>query len=205
MDSRSELMRFDNIDKGPHPKDLRITWLPEDDSISVACPIEPEKSKGYSLCEEPAVVLLSDGRLLMIVRTVTGYTWYTVSDDDGASWRPTEVLRYYENGPKVPHPKDTAPLYRLSDGRYLLFYHNHDGYGYGASGPWDMDARRPMFLAVGEFRPDSHQPIWFSDPKLLYDSDGVKIGPGSGEIEGGRFWLSMYGTFIEHKGQRQLW
>jgi hypothetical protein len=104
-DSRSELMRFDNLDEGPHPKDLQITWLPEggdDKTISVPCPFEPEKSKGYSLAEEPAVVLLPDGRLFLIMRTVTGCIWYTVSEDDGASWRPTEVLRYRDDGPEVP-------------------------------------------------------------------------------------------------------
>jgi hypothetical protein len=31
------------------------------------------------------------------------------------------------------------------------------------------------------------------------------VGPGNGSIEGGRFWLSLYGTFLEHKGQRLLW
>lgn len=45
LDSRSELMRFDNLDEGPPPQHLKITWLPEGDSISVPCPVEPEKSK----------------------------------------------------------------------------------------------------------------------------------------------------------------
>ncbi len=204
-DSRSELMRFDNLDEGPDPRDLKITWLPESDSISVPCPVEPEKSKGYSLGEEPAVVLLPDERLFLIMRTLTGHIWYTVSDDDGSSWRPTEILRQRDGGAEMLHPKSPCPLYRLANGKYLLFFHNHDGTGYGAAGPHDMAARRPIFMAAGEFRPKAHQPIWFSEPTLLFDTDGVACGPGNGTVEGGRHWLAMYGCLTERNGQRVIW
>ena len=205
LDSRSELMRFDNLDDGPHPRDLQLTFLPGGDAISVPCPVEPEKSKGYSLAEEPAVGLLPDGRLFVVMRTRTGRIWYTVSTDDSASWRDAEVLRQYDDGPEMLHPKSPCPLYRLADGRYLLFFHNHDGTGYGAAGPHDMEARRPVFMAVGEHRPDAHQPLWFSRPKLLFDTDGVAIGPGNGTVEGGRTWLALYGCLTECDGRRILW
>ena len=205
-DSRSELMRFDNIDDGPDPKDIKITWLPEtDDTVSVPCPIEPEKSKGYSLAEEPAIVLLPDGRLFMIVRTITGHIWYSVSDDDGANWRPSEILRYTDDGAEVLHPKSPMPMYRMDNGKYVLFFHNHDGTGYGAMSPRDMAARRPIFMTVGEFRPKAHQPIWFSEPEFQFDTDGVACGPGGAGVEGGRDWLAMYGCLTEHKGQRVFW
>lgn len=205
FDTRSELMRFDNIDEGPDPQNLKITWLPDGDSISVPCPVEPEKSKGYSLAEEPAAALLPDGRLFTVMRTLTGHIWYTVSENSGESWRPTEILCRYDGGPEMLHPKSPCPLYRLSDGRYLLFFHNHDGTGYGAHGPQDNDARRPIFMSVGEFRPGAHQPVWFSEPKLLFDTDGVALGPGNGAIEGGRTWLALYGCLTERNGERILW
>ncbi len=208
LDSRSELMRFENIDDDPPPDQLKVTWLPEGDAISVPCPVEPEKSRGYSLGEEPAPVLLPDGRLFLIMRTLTGRIWYTVSDDDGASWRETEVLRRCDGGEEMLHPKSPCPLYRLEDGRYLLFLHNHDGTGYGARGPHDMNARRPIFMSVGEFRPGVHQPIWFSEPKLLFDTDGVAVGPTNndgGGIIGGRTWLALYGSLTEKDGRRILW
>ncbi|MBI4553202.1 MAG: exo-alpha-sialidase [Candidatus Latescibacteria bacterium] len=205
LDSRSELIRFDNLDDGPHPQDLRMTWLPEGDSISVPCPVEPEKSKGYSLAEEPSIVLLPDGGLFMVMRTRTGHIWYTVSDDDGTSWRPADILRRCDGGAGMLHPKSPCPIYRLTDGRYLLFFHNHDGTGYGAAGPHDMNARRPIFVSVGEFRSNAHQPIWFSEPQLLFDTHGVALGPGNGTIEGGRTWLALYGCLTEHHHQRSLW
>ncbi len=204
-DSRSELMRFDNIDEGPDPKDLKITWLPEGASISVPCPVEPEKSRGYSLGEEPSIVVLPDGRLFLIMRTRTGHIWYTVSEDDGASWRATDILRRRDGGPEMLHPKSPCPIYRLEDGRYVLFFHNHDGTGYGAAGPHDMNARRPIFISVGEFRPGAEQPIWFSEPKLLFDTHGVAVGPGGGGVIGGRIWLAMYACLTERDGRRIFW
>jgi len=200
LDSSSELMRFENIDEGPAPRDIKITWLPElEGSIRVPCPIEPERSRGYSLCEEPSIVLLLDGRLFMIMRTVTGRIWYTVSGDDGLSWRRPEVLCYTDNGAEVPHPKSPCPLYRLRDGRFLLFFHNHDGFSYGANGPWDMNARRPLFLSVGDFRNGARQPVWFSEPKLFCDTQGVGIGPEN------LIWLAMYSSLTEHRGKRVFW
>lgn len=200
LDTSSEIMRFDNIDDGPDPEDIKITWLPEEEGVlRVPCPIEPEASRGYSLCEEPSIVLLPDDRLFLVVRTVTGRIWYSVSEDDGVTWRKPSVLRYRDDGAEVLHPKSPCPLYALQDGRFLLFFHNHDGFGYGARGPWDMDARRPLFLAVGEFRPSAYQPVWFSEPRLLCDTQGVGVGPES------RIWLAMYASLTEHNGHRIFW
>ena len=199
-DTGCELMRFDNIDEGPEPEDIQITWLPDQEgTIRVSPGIEPDASRGYSLAEEPAITLLPDGRLWMNMRTVTGRIWYTVSDDHGHTWRPPAVLRYRDDGAEVLHPKSPDPIYRLQDGRYLLFFHNHDGHQYGATGPWDMDARRPLFTTVGEFRSGAHQPLWFSEPKLLCDTQRVGVGVS------GLIWLAMYSSFTDRNGVRIFW
>ena len=79
-DSQAEFMRFENIDESPHPRDVQITWLQDDDTaIRVPVPYEPEASRDYSYCEEPSAVLLPDGRLFTVARTATGQIWYTVS------------------------------------------------------------------------------------------------------------------------------
>jgi putative SOS response-associated peptidase YedK len=52
---------------------------------------------------------------------------------------------------------------------------------------------------VGEFRPNAHQPVWFSQPKLLADSDGVAAGVQ------GRTEMGTYGSLTEHNGKRILW
>lgn len=197
--SQSELMRFDNIDLGPEPDELKITWLPKAEGMLVAPrPAEPGKLPTFA-AEEPSLVLLPDKRLFLTMRTFTGRIWYSVSEDDGETWRKPEVLLNRDQGTEMLHPWSPCPLYALRDGRFLLFYHNHDGYSYGAEGPRDHRGRRPQFLAVGEFRPKARQPIWFSSPKLLFDSAGVGVGPFY------EVWLSMYASLTEHGGQRIFW
>jgi hypothetical protein len=200
LDTSAELVRFDNIEDGPDPRDLELTWLPEiEGELRVSCPIEPERDRGYSLCEEPSLALLPDGRIFLVVRTITGRIWYSVSDDDGASWREPSVLRYSDSGREVLHPKSPCPLYSLNDGRFLLLYHNHDGTGYGAQGPWDSNGRRPLFLSAGIFKPNAEQPIWFEEPLQVCDTHGVGVGPDA------RIWLAMYSSLTEFKGRRILW
>ena len=97
------------------------------------------------------------------------------------------------------NPSSPCPIYRLEDGRYLLFLQNHDGYGYGSRGPTDQNARRPQFLSLGEFRPDAHQPIWFSEPLLFCDTNMVGVFPHF------RKWLSMYASLTEREGERIFW
>ena len=197
---RCEFLRFDNIDEGPDPKDVKITWLPDDeDLVWVPVTFEPEASQGYTFCEEPGLVLLPDGRLFTEMRTANGQIWYTVSDDDGHSWRPTEIMRYQDGGAPMLNPNSPSPMYRLEDGRYLLLLQNHDGFGYGGQGPLALESRRPQFLAVGEFRPDAHQPVWFSKPLLLFDTQKVGVYPLH------MWWLSMYSSLTENEGRRTLW
>jgi len=199
-DSQCELMRFDNIDEGPDPADIKVTFLPDEEgTIRVSCGIEPDATRGYSLAEEPAITTLPDGRLWMNMRTVTGRLWYTVSDDHGHSWRPPEALRYFDDGAEVLHPKSPEPIYRLEDGRYLLFYSNRDGFDQGDTGPWDMAARRPIWIAVGQYRPDARQPLWFSQPRLLMDTQRVKAGLQQLD------WLAMYASLTERDGERVFW
>lgn len=200
LESRCEFIRYDNIDDGPDPKDIELTFLPDDeDLIWVPVTFEPEASEGYTFCQEPGIVLLPDGRLFTEMRTINGQIWYTVSDDGGHTFRPTEILRFKDDGNPVLNPCAPSPMFRLDDGRFLLFMQNHDGYGYGGHGPSDLNSRRPQFFVVGEFRPDAHQPVWFSDPKMIFDTQNVGVFPHFYK------WLSMYASLTEHSGRRKFW
>ncbi len=199
-DVQCEMMRFDNIDEGPEAADIQITWLPEaEGTLRVPSPIEPQRSRGYSIFYEPSIVVLPDERLFLKGSTETGRIWYSISDDHGATWRQPEVMRSRDRGAEMLHPAAPAPLYALEDGRFLLLFHNHDGYSYGAHGPRDVNSRRPLFMAVGEFRPDAYQPIWFSEAKMLCDTECVGVGPEE------LIWLAMYSSLTEREGRRILW
>ena len=201
------MMRFDNIDESPDCDDLKITWLPEGGKgIMMPRYVAPTG------CEEPGIVLLPDGRLFTSMRTYTGYVWYSVSDSDGRTWRDTEVLRYRDNGDPVKHPLAPCPIYRLRDGRYFLLFHNNDYHArnqlFGDPMPelhpiMTMSSifayRRPAFITVGEFRPDAHQPIWFSNPKQILDTEGIAIGPKRDDE------IATYTSFTDYKGKQILW
>ncbi|WP_135548000.1 sialidase family protein [Paenibacillus cymbidii] len=195
-ESRALFVRFDNIDEGPDPRELRLTWLPKDnDGLEVAYPGMPS----LSVAQEPSVVLLPDGRLFSAMRTFTGHIWYSVSADDGDTWTKPDVLRYRDGGEPIKQPIASCPLYALGGGRYVLVFHNNDG-RLGNYGPGDvLHNRRPAFLAVGTFDPAARQPLVFGEPKQLLDTDGVPIGPkGTAEI-------ATYPSMTDYKGRRVLW
>ena len=180
-DSRSYFMRFDNIHEGPHPSEIRITWLPDADAgIEVPLPTKP----GWSAAEEPGLALLPDGRLFVTMRTWEGHIWYSVSDDDGATWRQAEMLRYRDGGEGVEHPFSCCPFYGMNNGRFLLLFHNNPGRRLGhdqLDSDWSSNhlnfIRNPTFMTVGAFHPDAHQPIWFSKPRKLFDTNDIPAGP----------------------------
>ena len=197
-DWRVEFLRYDNIDEGPDPADLRMTFLPDDEDL-ICVPCQLGGGTGKSFCQEASLALLPDGRLFAPMRTANGQVWYTVSEDDGHTWRPTEVLKFKDDGDPLLNPVAPTPIYELEAGRYILFMQNHDGYGYGGRGPLDQDARRPQFFVVGQFRPGAHQPVWFSQPKMIFDTQFVGVFPLY------KKWLSMYASFTHYKGKRILW
>jgi len=195
--SQCELMRFENLNDNPEPKEIEITWFPESDAVTVPS----EHNSEASFAQEASIIPLPDERLFMAMRTDRGVIWYTVSEDDGKSWRETEPMRYSDDDELVLQPVSPASIYRMKDRRFLLLYNNNDGYVYGAEKRWDVKNRRPAFLALGEFRPNAHQPIWFSEPKMFIDNDAVPI-----DIIGNvpRYDAAAYTSFTE-VNQRILW
>jgi len=202
-DSGCKFMRFDNIDDGPDPNNIQIThMLLNGKGLTVPYPLKP----AISVAQEPSIVLLPDGRIFTTMRTLTGYIWYSISEDDGESWRQPEVLRYKDGGEPIKQPLAPCPIYTLKNGRYLLLFHNNDGrlgsYSQFKS-HWEVNQanfiRHPAFIAVGEFRANTHQSIWFSKPKQILDTDGIPVGPkGTAEI-------ATYTSLTEYKGKRVLW
>ena len=204
VDSRSAFLRFENIDDSPPPEEIKITWLPIDqEGLEVPHKMYPE----ISVSQEPALVLLPDKRLFTVMRTMTGHIWYSVSDNDGETWRAPEVLRYQGDGEKITNPMASSPIYSLANGRYLLVFNNNNGkrveYDQFKK-KWDNVnqlnyLRNPAYIAVGEFRASAHQPIWFSQSKELLDTQGHVFGPK------GTASVAMYPSLTEWNDQRTLW
>ena len=188
-------LRFDNILEEADPSRLSVTTLPRGDrGIRIPTAWDPEVSAAM----EPAVQPLSDGRLLCLLRTVTGSIQYCLSADFAETWSEPRPLCFRPGGRPVPHPNAPVGFHRMGDGRFLLLFHNNDGTANGCSGPLDWRARRPVYASVGsEIDNPGGQPLAFSEPRFFYDNGGPER-PHAGS-------LALYGTFFEHEGIRYWW
>jgi BNR repeat protein len=195
MEAVVQFMRFENIDEHPEVKDIEITWSADADALRVGHYLKPM----LSIAQEPSLVYLPDGRLFCTMRTMTGCVWYSVSQDDGRTWRNPAPLLRKDHGDPILEPLCCCPIYRYSEGRYILLHHNNDGRFEGSKPEDTNNNRRPAFIALGEFRTDAHQPIWFSASKQLMDNDGQGIGPLK------RTDIGVYPSVTRRQGQFVLW
>lgn len=202
IESVCEFMRFGNVDEDPDPSALRIKYSAWGDK---ALRVPHYKHPLLSIAQEPSLVRLPDDRLFCVMRTCTGYIWWSQSSDDGETWCSPRPLLNRDFGQPLLNPVGCDPIYRLADGRYVLLYSNNRGdiTGGGAS---DAGPRRPCYVTLGEFRPNADQPLWFSDPKFLMDTndygvDGVENTPDTPRNSA----LSMYSSFSTREGNNVLW
>ena len=169
-----EFFRIENIDDDPEPKDLILTFTAQNEE-GLCAPLRCFDKDHPSSGEEPAICELPDGRLFCVFRTGEGHVWYSVSADDGTTWRKAEMLRYRDGGEGIAHPLSPCPMFRVSDQEYVLFTHGHDGF-FGKDFPQiNTNWRNPVVMLKGEFRPDAHQPIWFSEPVEIMNNGNVVI------------------------------
>ena len=189
-----EILRFDNIDDDPEPENLVISrFAANEKSLNAPFRTDPSRRCG----EEPALAELPDGRLFCVFRTCEGHVWYSVSEDHGETWRECEMLRYRDNGEGVEHPLSPCPMFRISDNQYVLFTHNNDGFFGQTDRPkTDGNWRNPLFVLKGEFRPDAHQPIWFSQPVEFMNNGDVALT---------RKDLAMYASLTVENGTPVFW
>jgi hypothetical protein len=141
------------------------------------------------------------------MRTASGSPFWSQSRDGGETWDVPRRLLRRDGGEPLLHPLSPCPMYDLGgpaagSGRYALFIHNHDGH-YKNYGPTDTSFhRRPIHLVHGKFQPGADQPVWFEEPKLFFDHDGVSLGkPGTA----GRQDLALYASSTVRDGVPVLW
>jgi hypothetical protein len=193
-----EFMRFLNVDGHPEPRDLKVSYAAwGDKSLRVPYYRDPL----MTVAQEPSLVRLPDDRLFCVMRTNSGYIWYSVSADDGENWCAPRPLLRRDFGEPILQPVSCCPLYRLSTGRYILLHHNNRG-GYLETPEATSGPRRPAYIALAEFRPNADQPLWFSASKQLMDNGDVGI---DGDPNGRQKSIGVYTSFTNHKGNDVLW
>ncbi|MDR3261393.1 MAG: exo-alpha-sialidase [Tannerella sp.] len=204
QDSRSYFMRFENLDENPLPEEIVISWLPVE---KVGIEVPHKTYPHLSVAQEPSVVLLPDKRLFAVMRTMTGYIWYSVSDDNGDTWRKPEVLRYKDGGEMIRNPMASCPIYSLSKNRFILIHYDNDG----KRGAYDQFKevwnngnqlnflRNPACISLGKFVHGAYQPIWFSRSKEFLTTNDFPVGPkGTAEV-------ATYPSITEKNGVCTLW
>jgi len=194
IESVCEFMRFTNIEDHPEPRNIDIRYLGWGDN---ALKVPHFKHPNLSIAQEPSIVRLPDERLFCVMRTNTGYIWYSVSDDDGKSWSNPQPLLRKDHGQPILQPVSPCPIYQLADGRYILLHHNNE---------WNREEmpanpRRPAYIALGEYRPDAQQPIWFSRSKVFLDNGGINV---KGEKDKNA-QIATYTSFTRQNGKNILW
>lgn len=194
--SECRFLRFDNIMTETDPGNLVMTTLPSGGRPGLRFP-HPE-NETMSFLQEPAIAELPDGRLFCIMRTISGFIAYSVSDDGGETWRETDFLRYGEDGEKVANPLVPCPIYRISGDRYLLVFYNNTGNANHGRSPLDWCRNRvPAWFSIG--RPcEGNQPLRFGKPVVLADNDRIPISHKQ------LTEIATYPTVLEHKGQVYL-
>jgi hypothetical protein len=191
-----EFMRFDNIDDNPEPDAIRMSWFAWGES---ALQVGHRTNPRLSVAQEPSIVRLPDNRLFCTMRTMTGYIWYSLSEDDGETWCPPRPLQRHDHGELILEPLFCCPVYQMADGRYILVHHPaFGGLDPAKSGGPDSN-RRPAYFAIGEYRPNADQPIWFSESRVLMDNEGVGLGPLN------RVDIGGYTSFTTRNGNNVLW
>ncbi|MHC4442875.1 MAG: sialidase family protein [Planctomycetota bacterium] len=202
IESVCEFIRFENVDEDPEPKDLRTKYS----AWGVkALRVPHYKYPLLSIAQEPSLVRLPDNRLFCVMRTNSGYIWYSVSKDDGETWCNPRPLLRKDHGQPILQPVACCPIYQLADGRYILSHHNNRG-DIESKQEATHSPRRPAFIALGEFRSGADQPIWFSRSKQLMDNDGFGVdGRKASEDHKANTNIAVYSSFTTRNGNNVLW
>ncbi len=181
--SQGHFMRSDNLLTERDPKKLRWKILPESDG-GLRAPKGP-------IAEEVNLVSMNDGSLYATYRTIDGYLCHAYSRDDGRTWTPPAYATF-ANGRPIKHPRAYAPVWKLSNGKYLLWFHHHGGEA-ALTDEWGKgsyyQSRNPAWVSGGIER---NGRIEWSEPEiLLYDDDpNVRMSYPDLIEDGGRIYLT---------------
>ena len=122
-----------------------VCWFSDDEGRTWrrgAAPFAAYDASGNRLTlQEPGIVELKDGRVLMYARTTHGRQWFFYSSDRGETWsegRPSQLI-----GPCSP-----ATLKRLRNGDILAVWNDHADYPEYAARDGSGGKRNPMSVAV---------------------------------------------------------
>ena len=183
IESQGCFLRSDNILTERDPAKIRWQLLPEGDE-GLRAPKGP-------VSDEANPTELSDGSLYATYRTIDGYLCHAYSRDGGKTWTPPAYAIHSPSDPRpLKHPRAANFVRRFSNGKYLLWFHNHGGEALVASENWQYyTGRNPGWICGGIERNGF---IHWSEPEiLLYDHDpAVRISYPDFIEDNGRYFIT---------------
>jgi len=123
-------LRCANILREDDPAKLEFVVTPEGDT-GLWAPHADEPARHF--LQEPYMTVLQSGRIISTFRTRTGHPCYSISEDNGITWRDVRPLRFMPGGEKMKHPCGPCPIYCAphstssgcsGDGRVIFFFRN---------------------------------------------------------------------------------
>ncbi len=152
------LLRCENLETEKDPEKLTWETLPDGD-IGIRTPRELSH-----VSEEHSYVVLSDGTIFTVFRTVSSYPYCAYSRDGGHTFTEPERMRYAD-GRFMNNPRAANFIWKCKNGKYLYWFHNnrYDGY----------TNRNPVWISGAiEYKAEDGMRLKFSQPEiLLYDDD----------------------------------
>lgn len=145
--------------------------LDESDPKKIKWKTLPDGNKGLLppeglVADEHNIVSLSDGSLYCVYRTNQGHNVQVYSRDNGHTWTTPEWATYSPGGKMMKQPRCLNKIYKFSNGKYAMFFHNNSSRNYSSH---PLGNRNPTWLAGG-IEKDGY--IYWSQPEIfLYDMD----------------------------------
>jgi Concanavalin A-like lectin/glucanases superfamily/BNR/Asp-box repeat len=186
--SEGAFLKSDNILTERDPELIRWITLPEGD-VGLRTP-----HNGGPIAEEQSTVVLSDGTLYCVYRTIDGHPANSISRNGGRTWSEPDYLTYAD-GRRIKHPRAADFVWKCSNGKYLYWFHNHGG-KFIAEHPQRRsiayEDRNPAWLCGGveTDTPDGKTIKWSQPEIVLYDDDPMIRMSYPDLIEDGGYFLT---------------
>ncbi len=176
--TEGNFLRSDNLLTERDPTKIRWQTLPDGD-IGLRPP-------AGTVGEEQCLVDLSDGSLLSVFRTVTGYAAQAYSRDGGHTFTPPGYLTYTPGGRRVKNSRAANFVWKVSPGRYLYWFENNSGQDFSNS-------RNPAWISAGrEVDTPAGKCLAWSQPEVLVygDTGSVRISYPDFVVQAGRYFVT---------------
>ncbi len=161
VESQGCFVRSDNILSERDPAKVKFMLLPDGDE-GLRAPKGP-------VADEANPVALNDGSLYATYRTIDGYNCHAYSRDGGHTWTPSAYATYTPGGRRIKHSRAANFVKKFSNGKFLLWYHNHGGEAVH-NAKWDYYFNRNPAWVCGGVEKNGY--IHWSEPEiLLYDEN----------------------------------